>query len=288
MQYRVAAIARERAGLFTCQQVPLSQPQQQQQVSLRLGNLHGALGLSQPSTPQPRFYSQPGRRAGFFSQFIDNMRSEMDKNKEIKDNIRKFREEAQKLEESDALKSARQKFNIVESEAQKSSSKLKEQLGAIKDRVGDVLDDASKSDLAKKVTEELSKKARGVSDTITDTSDKLGQSGAFQAISNTTTIIKKEMDMAGIDNRVYRAPAKLRKRVQLDMSDSDRVVEANTEALGKRQRSKFKEPNNSIPPLLFRHGAAQGLQVLRVVGELQEQQHVREQGPRLESEIRRV
>lgn len=160
------------------------------------------------------------------------MRSEMDKNKEIKDNIRKFREEAQKLEESDALKSARQKFNIVESEAQKSSSKLKEQLGAIKEKVGDVLDDATKSDLAKKVSEELSKTARGVSDTITDTSGKLGQSGAFQAISSTTTAIKKEMDNASIDNRVYRSPIQLRKRVQVDLAESDRVVEPNTEATG--------------------------------------------------------
>ncbi|KAH8278981.1 hypothetical protein KR018_012086 [Drosophila ironensis] len=208
--YRIAALARERACLFTCQQATQNLQQQ-----------------------QPRFYSAgQGRRAGFFSQFIDNMRNEMDKNKEIKDNIRKFREEAQKLEESDALKSARQKFNIVESEAQKSSSKLKEQLGAIKDRVGDVLDDASKSDLAKKVSEELSKTARGVSNTITDTGGKLGQSGAFQAITSTTTAIKKEMDNASIDNRVYRSPVQLRKRVQVDMADSDRVVEPNTEATG--------------------------------------------------------
>lgn len=212
------------------------------------------------------------------------MKAEMDKNKEIKDNIRKFREEAQKLEESDALKSARQKFNIVESEAQKSSSMLKEQLGAIKERVGDVLEDASKSHLAKKVTEELSKKARGVSDTISDTSGKLGQTSAFQAISNTTTTIKKEMDSASIENRVYRAPAKLRKRVQLVMSDSDRVVEPNTEATGESPYFSFNKikghGHNVI--LLFRYGAAQGLQVLRVVGELQEQQYLREQGAWLE------
>lgn len=157
----------------------------------------------------------------------------MDKNKEMKDSIKKFREEAQKLEQSDALKSARQKFNMVESEAQKSSNILKEQLGAIKEKVGDVLDDASKSDLAKKVSEELSKTAKGVTDTITDTSGKLGQSGAFQAISDTTNLIKKEMNETSIENRVYCSPVKLRKRVQVDLSDSSRVVEANTEALGK-------------------------------------------------------
>ncbi|TDG46887.1 hypothetical protein AWZ03_006771 [Drosophila navojoa] len=207
--YKLAALARERACFITYQLASYNLQQQPQ-----------------------RLYSSPGRRPGFFSQFIDNVRSEMDKNKEMKDSIKKFREEAQKLEQSDALKSARQKFNIVESEAQKSSNILKEQLGAIKEKVGDVLDDASKSDLAKKVSEELSKTAKGVTDTITDTSGKLGQSGAFQAISDTTKLIKKEMNETSIENRVYCSPVKLRKRVQVDLSDSSRVVEANTEALG--------------------------------------------------------
>ncbi|XP_017874482.1 PREDICTED: mitochondrial import inner membrane translocase subunit TIM44 isoform X2 [Drosophila arizonae] len=207
--YKLAALARERACFITYQLASYNLQQQPQ-----------------------RLYSSPGRRPGFFSQFIDNVRSEMDKNKEMKDSIKKFREEAQKLEQSDALKSARQKFNMVESEAQKSSNILKEQLGAIKEKVGDVLDDASKSDLAKKVSEELSKTAKGVTDTITDTSGKLGQSGAFQAISDTTKLIKKEMNETSIENRVYCSPVKLRKRVQVDLSDSSRVVEANTEALG--------------------------------------------------------
>ncbi|KAH8360232.1 hypothetical protein KR093_011451, partial [Drosophila rubida] len=207
--YKLSAIARERACYIAYQLASYNIQQQPQ-----------------------RLYSAPGRRPGFFSQFIDNVRTEMDKNKEMKDSIKKFREEAQKLEQSDALKSARQKFNIVESEAQKSSSILKEQLGAIKEKVGDVIDDASKSDLAKKVSEELSKTAKGVSDTITDTSGKLGQSGAFQAISDTTKMIKKEMNETSIESRVYSSPVQLRKRVQIDMADSSRVVEANTEATG--------------------------------------------------------
>lgn len=37
----------------------------------------------------------------------------------MKESLKKFREEAQKLEESDALKAARQKFETVEKEASK-------------------------------------------------------------------------------------------------------------------------------------------------------------------------
>jgi import inner membrane translocase subunit TIM44 len=52
-------------------------------------------------------YANPQRRPSFISQLVDNIKQEMAKNKEMKDNIKKFREEAEKLEQSDALKKAR-------------------------------------------------------------------------------------------------------------------------------------------------------------------------------------
>ncbi|XP_067619833.1 mitochondrial import inner membrane translocase subunit TIM44 isoform X1 [Eurosta solidaginis] len=185
--------------------------------------------------PNQRWYSQPNRRPGFFSQFIENFKSELDKNKEMKENIKKFREEAQKLEQSDALQSARQKFNIVESEAQKSSSILKEQLGSIKDKVSDVLDEASKSDIARKaskISEEISKTAKGVSDTITEKGEKIGQTSAFQAISSTTEMIRQEIGSHSINSRVYRSPRTLRKRIEVEPSNDDRVVEPNADVTG--------------------------------------------------------
>jgi PREDICTED: similar to MGC82677 protein len=54
--------------------------------------------------------SQSSGRKGFFSNFIENVRQDISKNKEMKESIKKFREEAQKLEESEALKKARKKF----------------------------------------------------------------------------------------------------------------------------------------------------------------------------------
>lgn len=41
---------------------------------------------------------------------MDNLKQELSKNNEMKENIKKFREEAKKLEESDALKQARRKY----------------------------------------------------------------------------------------------------------------------------------------------------------------------------------
>lgn len=182
-----------------------------------------------------RWYSQPGRRPGFFSQFIDNIKNEMDKNKEMKESIKKFREEAQKLEQSDALQSARQKFNIVESEAQKSSSILKEQLGSIKEKVSDVLEEAGKTEIAQKaskITEEISKQAKTAKESLSEQGEKIGQTSAFQAISDTTKLIKQEMDAQSINSRVYRAPARLRKRKEVEFGEDERVVEPNMEAMG--------------------------------------------------------
>lgn len=51
-----------------------------------------------------------GGRKGFLGEFLDNLKQELNKNKEMKENLRKFREEAKKLEESDALQQARRKY----------------------------------------------------------------------------------------------------------------------------------------------------------------------------------
>lgn len=173
-------------------------------------------------------------RPSFISRIVNNLKSEYGKNKDMKENIQKFREEAEKLEQSEALKSARKKFNMVESEASKGGEVFKEQYDAIKDRVSNVLDDAAKSDIGKKAGqfgEEISRSAKGVSDSISETGRKIGQTNAFQSISEASERVRQEIDTQSIQGRVYRSPTKLRKRVEVPASDT-RVYEANTEATG--------------------------------------------------------
>lgn len=174
-------------------------------------------------------------RPSFISRLVTNIKNEMEKNKEMSENIKKFREEAQKLEQSEALQTARQKFNTVESEASKSSDAVREQLESIKGRVQDVIDEAAKTDFAKKageIGEGISKSARGVTDKISDSSKIIGQSGAFQSISEATKIVQKEMDTQGIQGRVYRSPEQLRKRIETVEGADAKTFEANTEDTG--------------------------------------------------------
>lgn len=158
----------------------------------------------------------------------------MNKNKEIKDNIKKFREEAQKLEQSEALKNARSKFNAVESEAFKSSNVLKERIDGLKEKVQDVIDEAGKSDIAKKAgqfTEGLGKSAKGVTDTISEKGSVIGKSTAFKTIKN-------EITSDNIQGRVYSSPLKLRKRVEIETDAKE--VQPDAETLGVELHKDYK------------------------------------------------
>ncbi|KAL7299740.1 hypothetical protein TKK_0007490 [Trichogramma kaykai] len=181
-----------------------------------------------------RSYSSQ-RAPGFFSKFVDNIRQEMQKNKEMKENLKKFREEAEKLEQSDALKAARQKFHSIESEASKGSEVLKESLDSIRGKVQEVIQEAGKSEIGKKagqIGEELSKTAKGAAESISETGQAIGKTGAFQTISKTAKVVQEELDQHGIQGRVYIAPKVLRKRKEIIGADDEKPVEANTEALG--------------------------------------------------------
>ncbi|XP_033207634.1 mitochondrial import inner membrane translocase subunit TIM44 isoform X2 [Belonocnema kinseyi] len=180
-----------------------------------------------------RFYSNPTRRTGFFNQLVENIKQDMQKNKEMKESLKKFREEAEKLEQSEALRSARQKFQTVESEASKGSEVLKEKFGTIKEKVQEAVEGVSKTELGKKagqIGEEISKTAKGAAESISETGQVLGKTGAFQKISKTAVAVQKELDQHGIQGHVYVPLKTLRKRKEI--SESHQNVEANTEATG--------------------------------------------------------
>ena len=125
----------------------------------------------------------------------------MAKNKEMKENLKKFREEAEKLENTEALKKAREKFQAVEAEASKSTDVLREKVGSIKERVQEVLEDAQKTEFIKKagqITGEIGKTAKGATETILETGQKISQTAPFRT---TAEVLRKEINLGA---RVYR------------------------------------------------------------------------------------
>jgi len=177
---------------------------------------------------------EDGRRPGFFSNIVENLKSEYSKSKEMQDSLKKFREEAQKLEESEALKEARRKFESIEGETSKGSNVIKEQISGIADKVKGVKEKLDDVEALKKASEIAGDAKKVVGEKV----DQIGKSGAFQAATSSAATLKKEIEGQRLGGRVYVAPVKLRKRKQIigatgDGSEGEaRTIEINEDATG--------------------------------------------------------
>nr|XP_060642134.1 mitochondrial import inner membrane translocase subunit TIM44 isoform X2 [Anolis sagrei ordinatus] len=171
----------------------------------------------------------------------------------MKESIQKFRDEAKKLEESEALQEARRKYKTIESETVKTSEVLKKKLGEITGTVKESLDEVSRSDFGRKVkegVEEAAKTAKQSAQSVSKGSEKLGRTAAFKALSQGVESVRKELDETG----PYRRPERLRKRTEFagQRLKEERIFEANEEALGvvlhkdskwHQQWKEFKDNN---------------------------------------------
>ncbi|MEE6487173.1 hypothetical protein FKM82_014821 [Ascaphus truei] len=204
-----------------------------------IGNYGSIYRICRPAleSQQLRFYASEGRR-GFLSGLLDNIKQELSKNKEMTENIKKFREEAKKLDESDALQQARRKYKTIESETVKTSEVFKKKFEEMTDTVKESLDEVSKSDLGRKIregVEEAAKTAKHSADSVTKGGEKLGKSAAFKAISQGVESVKKEIDESVLGQTgPYRPPLRLRKRREFsgDGNKEEKIFDANEEATG--------------------------------------------------------
>ena len=90
------------------------------------------------------------------------------------------------------------------------------------------------------LTEEASRTAQRVTDTISQKGEEIAKSQAYRTISDTARIVRDEIDIRG---RVYRPPAELRLRRERDLEADSRIIEINTEATGitVHRDSKFSQ-----------------------------------------------
>ncbi|CAN0320391.1 unnamed protein product [Lampetra planeri] len=187
--------------------------------------------------PQGNAYSTGGRK-GFFSEFFDNIKQDMTKNKEMKESLKKFREEAKRLDESDALQQARRKYKTIESETLKTSEKLKKKMEELSDTVKEGFEEVGKTDIGKRLKEGVEGAARTAKDSaqsVSRSGEMLGKTSAFRAISQSVESVKREIDDSVLGRTgSYRPPAVLRKRSEgaADKDTEEKIFSANTEAMG--------------------------------------------------------
>ncbi|KAL5004627.1 hypothetical protein ScPMuIL_018083 [Solemya velum] len=177
-----------------------------------------------------------GGRRNFLVQLVENIKQEMSKNKEMKESLEKFREEREKLEQSEALKKARSKYESIEAETVKSSAALKKTFGDIRGKISEISEEIEKTEFAKKgkeITEELGKSAGKAAETISKSGEQFGKSATFRTITESVKAVKEEFDESALSRaRPYRAPEKLKKRVESIETQDERHIEADEEATG--------------------------------------------------------
>ncbi|XP_042911761.1 mitochondrial import inner membrane translocase subunit TIM44 isoform X2 [Parasteatoda tepidariorum] len=186
-----------------------------------------------PSVSQTCCYSAPQRK-GFISQIVDNIKEDLNRNKEMKENLKKFREEAEKLEKSEALQNARKKYKLIEKETSKSTEQIKEQLESLKGKLKEGLNEAQKSEIGRKsreITEEFAKSAKMAAEAIAKQGEELGKSTPMRAVAEGVKTVRDQIEEAQITgSKVYQAPIKLRKRSERSEMGEERIIEPNSEA----------------------------------------------------------
>uniref|UniRef100_H3BAW9 Mitochondrial import inner membrane translocase subunit TIM44 n=1 Tax=Latimeria chalumnae TaxID=7897 RepID=H3BAW9_LATCH len=182
-------------------------------------------GINNFSQSEVRSYSSGGRK-GFLGGFLDNLKQELAKNKEMKESIKKFREEAKKLEESDALQQARRKYKTIESETFKTSEVFKKKLEEITDTVKESLEEASKTDLGRKIregVEEAAKTAKQSADTVTKSGEKIGKTTAFRALSQVCVSVSLSLSYKRTFTKYFLGLVELAVKIEENFSDSSRL-----------------------------------------------------------------
>lgn len=175
-----------------------------------------------------RTYSQ--RPKGFLGGIMDNLKEEFNKNKELKDSVKKFREEAKKLEESDALKDARNKYKSLGTDADHGSKAFREKI----DSFGESLKDSEFTKKASESASEFYKEAQKAADNISKQAENISQTSAYKKVSKNVQHVGKAVDDVTQLSQVrpYQKPEKLRMREEVDENVKTKVYEENTEDSG--------------------------------------------------------
>jgi len=198
-------------------------------------------------------YNDPAKRPTFMGNLLESLKSEYSKNKEMQDSLAKFREEAKKLEESDALKEARRKFQNIEGESKQTGSAFKDQISGITDKLKESVEDMSKHESVKKAsefTENISAKTKDATETIGRAAENISKTSAYQTASSAASSIKGELEGNTLGGMVYKPPLVLRKRkgatedgVAMEADDSTTGVELHKDSRFSQSWQNFKDSN---------------------------------------------
>jgi import inner membrane translocase subunit TIM44 len=203
----------------------------------------------------PRRYSS---QKSFVSRVIENIRNEWSQNKEIRENLDKFRKETQKLEETEALKQAREKFKKVEAESLKD---VNEVLQSAKDSIKSGVEKAKEAEIIKKtirLSDSISSTAKDAAQGISKQGEYLKETAAFKKMSEASKSVERELNEADMLSSLYKPPPELLKRAERSTMDpimrqrhvkpneDVQTIELHKDSKWSQNWNKFKDENPYI------------------------------------------
>lgn len=200
--------------------------------------------LLHPATIQlsNSYSTDPARRPSFVKNLLENLRAEYDKNKEMKESLSKFREEAKKLEESEALQEARRKFQNIEGESKQSAGAFKDQISGLQDKLKESVEDISKHEGFKKASEftgNISAKTKEAGKTFGKAAENISKTSAYQTATSAATSIKDELEGETLGGKVYRPPKVLRMRKEQEGEAVNITADEETTGVELHKDSRF-------------------------------------------------
>lgn len=214
------------------------------------------------------------KEKGLFGKFMDNIKEGFQRDKEMQENIKKFKEEAEKLEKSSAFKTARRQFGVLSAVKERTSEgvsklslTLKDSGEQLSEKASKVVEEIKSTETYKKgqqVSEELGKSAQETFFKVKEHGEELGKTETLKTVSKGLKTVKEELfDPIADKSKPYQRPQTLRRRTdtkrESEIKIKEKRIEANEDASGVvlhkdsvwyQQWKNFKD-NNPVVNGLF-------------------------------------
>ncbi|KAM3173520.1 hypothetical protein ACTXT7_012337 [Hymenolepis weldensis] len=170
-------------------------------------------------------YSTGG--GNFIQNFMRKIKEESLRDKQMKESVRKFREETEKLEKSKEIQSMRAFYKKIESEIHTDTmEKVKDQLESAAKKLKEEGENFKNQEIIRKSIEGISK----ASEQIAGVSRSIGKTEFVKSARESLEALEQELQSDRA--LVYRAPDRPRTRAEITGSSPERIVEADTESSG--------------------------------------------------------
>ncbi|VDO41853.1 unnamed protein product [Brugia timori] len=147
----------------------------------------------------------------------------------LEENRRQLDERLRSLNDSEALKEARRKFELIEKETLKSSQVIQNKINDVRNHISQMIVEVQKTEAGKKLSlaaEEVLKQAKVAAEMIEKAAEQVGDNQLYQSVSSSVKVIKDEVDNI-VDVHMYTRPDQLKMRSASSSTYTDRVIEAN-------------------------------------------------------------